>query len=295
MVREARQHFMAAGGGLTSEQLEAYHRDGFLVIQPFWAPSTTASLKAALESLLASFSPPEKASVFTTEEQERTADEYFLSSGDHIRFFFEKGALDAGGRLIVPKEAAVNKIGHNLHELHPAFRAVSLECPRVTAICRSLGFVSCVVPQSMAILKPPRIGGPVLPHVDGCFLYTVPQTVVGLWWPLEDCTKDNGCLWAVPGSHRAGVARRFKRTADGKHTEFEPAEEAPFPLEGAVPLLTPAGSLVLLHHAVVHFSHANTSDISRYAYSIHVVDGTAEWAADNWLQREGGGAFPRLF
>ena len=143
---------MAAGVGLTPEQLEAYHRDGFLVIQPFWAPSTTASLKTALESMLASFSPPEKASVFTSEEQERTADEYFLGSGEHIRFFFEKGALDAGGRLVVPKEVGVNKIDHNLHELHPAFRAVSLECPRVIAICCSLGFASCVVPARCGFL-----------------------------------------------------------------------------------------------------------------------------------------------
>ena len=280
--------------GLTAAQLAAYHRDGFLVLDRFWAASTVASLKAATDELLHSFSPPPAASVFTTEEQARTADEYFLTSGEHIRFFFEKGALDADARLVVPKEIAVNKIGHNLHELHPAFRAVSLECPRVAAICRSLGFASCVVPQSMAILKPPRIGGAVLPHVDGCFLFTVPQTVVGLWWPLEDCTEANGCLWAVPGSHKAGVARRFKRAADGKRTEFEPPEEAPLSVEGAVPLLTPAGSLVLLHHAVVHFSHANTSDASRYAYSIHVVDGTAAWPKDNWLQREAS-KFPALF
>ena len=81
--------------------------------------------------------------------------------------------------------------------------------------------------------------------------------------------------------------------ARGVRTEFDPPEEgAPFSVEGAVPLHTPAGSL--LHHAVVHFSHANTSDASRYAYSIHVVDVTAEWPADNWLQREASG-FPALF
>jgi phytanoyl-CoA hydroxylase len=134
----------------------------------------------------------------------------------------------------------------------------------------------------------------VVPHVDGTFLYTRPQTVVGFWWPLEDCTTSNGCLWAVPGSHSRPVMRRFKRNAAGDGTEFEPPEEESFDVEGAVPLLTPAGSLVLLHHALVHFSHANTSELSRYAYSIHVVDGTAEWPRDNWLQRSHG-SFPALF
>jgi phytanoyl-CoA hydroxylase len=38
------------------------------------------------------------------------------------------------------------------------------------------------------------------PHVqDGAFLYTRPQSVVGFWWALEDCTLHNGCLWAKPG------------------------------------------------------------------------------------------------
>jgi len=195
--------------------------------------------------------------------------------------------------LKVAKEVAINKIGHNLHELHPQFRKVSLKCERVKEICRSLGFKVCVVPQSMLICKPPRIGGAVNAHVDGAFLYTTPQTVVGLWWPLEDCTINNGCLWAVPGSHVNGVERRFKRNSAGTGTEFDPVEDKGFSLDGAVPLECPKGSLVLIHSSVVHFSHANTSEISRFAYSIHVVDGTAQWDKENWLQRET--PFPILF
>lgn len=281
--------------GLSSAQLADFHRDGFLVVEDFWSADTVASLKAASEALLASFEPPATASVFSTSEQERTSDDYFLTSGDQVRFFFEAGALDAAGRLAVPKEHAINKIGHALHEREPAFRAVSLECARVAAVAASLGFARAVVPQSMLIFKPAKIGGAVPPHVDGAFLYTRPQSVVGFWWPLEDCTQTNGCLWAVPGSHAHGggeVARRFKRNAAGDGTEFEPREPAPFDVGGAVPLETRAGSLVLLHHNVVHFSHANTSDRSRWAYSIHVVEKGAEWPRDNWLQRET--PFPEL-
>jgi phytanoyl-CoA hydroxylase len=275
---------------MTPEQLAAFERDGFLVLPSFWDAATVATLKSASDALLASFEPPATgASVFSTSEQERTSDDYFLTSGDAVRYFFEPGALDAGGRLVVAKEVAINKIGHALHELEPAFRAVSLECPRVAAIARALGFAQPVVPQSMLICKPPRVGGAVLPHVDGAFLYTRPQSVVGFWWPLEQCTLTNGCLWAVPGSHArdgGAVARRFKRAERGG-TEFEPKDEAaPFDLTGAVPLETPAGSLVLLHHNVVHYSEANTSDASRFAYSIHVVEGGAEWPRDNWLQRD---------
>ena len=70
-------------------------------------------------------------------------------------------------------------------------------------------------------------------------------------------------------------------------TEFSPKEPVVWSLEGAVPLLIPAGSLVLLHSSLVHYSNANTSPNPRHAYSIHVVEGKdgVLYPDDNWLQR----------
>lgn len=39
-------------------------------------------------------------------------DDYFLTSGDKIRYFLEEDALDKDGKLIRDKTKAVNKIGH---------------------------------------------------------------------------------------------------------------------------------------------------------------------------------------
>ncbi len=55
--------------------------------------------------------------------QTQKTDDYFLNSGDKIRFFFEEGAFDTAGRLAVPIDRAMNKIGHALHVLNPVFRA----------------------------------------------------------------------------------------------------------------------------------------------------------------------------
>ena len=297
---------MAAGQpALSPEQLARFAREGFLVLERFWSAAETASVKAAAERLLRGFDAAAiPRSVFTTDEQQRHSDRYFLDSADRVSFFFEERALDAAtGAMLVPQEQAINKIGHALHELEPAFRAVSLDDPRVAAIARALGFVRPVVPQSMHICKPPRVGGAVRAHVDGAFLYTRPQSVLGLWWPCEDCTTSNGCLWAVPGSHlRAGAEapRRFRRRGGAEDgTEFEPREEGPpFDLAGAVPLEVPAGSLVLIHAALVHYSEANLSEAGRHAFSIHVVESAngVEYLRDNWLQRPGGpGDFPVLY
>ena len=60
-------------------------------------------------------------SVFSTQEQTRTSDEWFLSSGAAVRCFFEEEAFDADGELVVPLEQSINKIGHAQHDLDDTY------------------------------------------------------------------------------------------------------------------------------------------------------------------------------
>ena len=153
------------------------------------------------------------------------SDDYFLTSGDKIRYFFEENAFNEDGELKQSKEDSINKVGHALHDLDDIFEKHTYD-PRVAAYAASLGLQRPMIVQSMYIFKQPRIGGRVNPHQDGSFLYTEPQSVIGFWWALEDCSTTNGCLWAVPGSHRLPVSQRFRRRDEGQGCEFVP-EEAP--------------------------------------------------------------------
>ena len=42
----------------------------------------------------------------------------------------------------------------------------------------------------------------VTAHQDGTFLRNDPLKLVGYWFPIDDATLENGCLWYVPGSHK---------------------------------------------------------------------------------------------
>jgi len=267
---------------------DRYAEQGFLVIPRFKSATDIAALRARALQIVEAFDPGEQRPVFTTEEQQRHVDDYFLDSGDQVRCFFEEEAFDATGRLRVPKELAINKIGHAMHDLDPVFSAFS-KGEALRGVAGALGLARPQVWQSMFIFKQPGIGGEVRWHQDASFFESDPVTVTTFWFALEDATLQNGCLWTEPGGHRGrrGVLReRFVR--EGRKAWMEPVDATPWPAADsreAVPLEVEAGSLVVFHGLLPHYSAANRSDRSRHAYTLHVTDAASRYSPRNWLQR----------
>jgi phytanoyl-CoA hydroxylase len=261
---------------------ERFQRDGYLVVEDFVPAAECDALRDRADALVASFEPGSLRSIFTTEEQARRTDDYFLNSGEAVRFFFESLALGADGELVVKKERSINKIGHALHDLDPLFDRFS-RAPRVAGLVADLALPAPLLLQSMYIFKQPRIGGEVRCHQDATFLHSE-RPIVGLWFALEDATEENGCLWVAPGGHRAGLQSLFVRNADDTTTMRQLGDVT---WEGAalVPLAVKKGSVIVLDGLVPHMSKQNHSERSRHAYTLHVVSGDAAHPETNWLRR----------
>jgi len=268
---------------LTSTQREQFDRDGFLVLPGFKSAADIAEVRARAHALVDAFEPDGSTSVFSTRDQARTADAALIASADQVHCFFEEEAFNAEGRLVVPKERAINKIGHALHDLDPVFERFS-HGPELAALASDLGLVDPKVWQSQVIFKQPAIGGEVRWHQDATFFVSTPVSVTTFWFALEDAAVDNGCLWAEPGGHRGPLRERFVR--DGQQLTLEVLDRTPWPDQRtAVPLPCEAGTLIVFHGLLPHYSAPNRSARSRLAYTLHATDGRTSYAPTNWLQR----------
>ncbi len=267
---------------LSSNQISSFNRDGYVVVKDFLGSTQRKLLMDRAEELIDDFHPSNSHSIFTTNEQERSSDDYFLNSGDQICFFFEEKAIDSNGNFTVPKQKSINKIGHAQHELDPVYKKVINDLD-ISEMSRQLGILKPRKLQSMHIFKQPNIGGEVGLHQDSTFLYTSPMSCIGFWVALEDANIENGCLQAITGGHTMPLKKRFK-LADSGGTEFEILDEAPWPDSPLDLLEVKAGTLIVLHGQLPHYSAENTSSKSRQAFSIHVIDDNCIYAKDNWLQ-----------
>jgi len=266
-----------------AQQLNDYHEHGFAVIENFASEAECDELRGRAEEMVQQFDPAEIVSIFSTNEQNRLTDDYFLTSGDKIRFFFEENAFNGDGTLKYKKEKSINKIGHALHDLDPVFQNFS-RSEKLRQLAAAIGFEDSLLLQSMYIFKQPNIGGEVTCHQDSTFLYTEPIDIVGLWFALENATTENGCLWAIPGGHRHGLKSRWVRAREGG-MKFDVFDETPWPEDQLVPLEVSKGSLILLHGLLPHRSFENKSSRSRHAYTLHLIRVNSQYPDDNWLQR----------
>jgi phytanoyl-CoA hydroxylase len=274
---------------LSSEQKEHYNSQGYLVLENAIQKQDIERLKTAALEIVDNFDIENNRTVFKTNDRDSGRDNYFFESAESVNCFLEEDALDEAGDLIKPAYLAINKIGHAMHDLSPVFKAFC-QLPIFAQVLRDIGYQNPLLWQTMYIFKQPQIGGEVRWHQDASYLISEPGNVTGVWIAVEDAHCGNGCLWVQPGGHRSPL-REIYHVNDGKGvlTQLDPS---PWPDKNSgIPLEVKAGSIVIFHDHMPHYSSQNLSEHSRHAFTLHVADKGSNWSEKNWLQRRTLGDF----
>ncbi len=272
---------------LTTEQTKSYQQNGYLVLEQCFSDEQMDLLKNSATEIVANFDPNSTRAVFSTEDHSKTRDNYFLSSGDKVRCFFEEDAFDDKGELKQDKSLSINKIGHALHQLVPEFKTFS-HCEKIKNIALDLGLQRPQIHQSMYIFKQPKIGGVIRWHQDASYFFSTPLSVVTFWLAVEDATMQNGCLQVQSGGTSVAqdnpLREQFLRYTDDS-TELKTLNDMPWPDDDdAKPLVVKKGTLVVFNGLLPHFSAPNLSDKSRHAFTLHITCANTKYAKENWLQ-----------
>ena len=140
-----------------------------------------------------------------------------------------------------------------------------------------------------SIVLPHRSGAPGMDwHQDRHYLDTGSNRLVAAWVALDDARPDNGCLRALPGSHRAAELWPHTAVPDGGYR----AHGFPYGEDQSVVLDVDAGTAILFDGHLLHRSAQNrrTSGFRRALIGHFSTDGTpSQWDGDNQLLPLGTG------
>jgi ectoine hydroxylase-related dioxygenase (phytanoyl-CoA dioxygenase family) len=110
--------------------------------------------------------------------------------------------------------------------------------------------------QSMLFIKHAGKPGQAW-HQDEDFIPTRDRSLTAAWIALDDATIDNGCLWAIPGSHRSGVLWPLRRHVNPEYDSIPEAFDFPYEDGDARPIEVAMGSVVFFNGYLLHKSLAN--------------------------------------
>lgn len=275
---------------LSNAQKQTYSDDGFLVLESFFSSEEISSVRDAATGIVDEFDINTHRTVFRTNDRDSGRDEYFFDSAQAVHCFLEEGALDSDGELNRPKELAINKIGHAMHDLVPAFTKFCRQ-PKIGQVLRDIGYLAPQLWQTMYIFKQPGIGGEVRWHQDASYLIAGAPGVTGIWIAIEDASRENGCLWMQPGQHKTPLREIYEVDWNSRNGTLKTLDNTPWVSGNPVPLEVNAGSVVLFNDHMPHYSSQNTSDKSRHAFTLHVSETDSSWPGTNWIQRPELGIF----
>jgi len=195
---------------LTPEQIAFYHEHGYLSIDSLMPAADVAEVRKIYDRL------------FNEDSQRADGDLYDLT-----------GAREAGKKISIPQI------------LNPAKYAPELLATQMVAnlkaMMKQLHGAETKMVGDHAINKPPHNEAPTPWHQDEAYWDPAKEySSLSVWIPLQPATKQNGCMYFVPGSHKLEIVPH-RPIGDNPLTPGLEVEPGAFDFSSAVACELPPG------------------------------------------------------
>ena len=226
---------------LTPQQIESYHRDGFLVVPQLVSPADIERIRADALRVCRGAYPTDAITPLPDSMDDDEVLENFLCI-------------------------------HQPHKISPLMREMVAHAG-VAAVLSQIVAPDVKCMQSMLFIKPPDFQGQAW-HQDELYIPTRDRSLCGAWIALDDATVENGCLWVVPGSQDKGFLYE-QQGIEGMKMEdewdFAPCSVG-FDESTKIPVEVKAGDVVFFNGYLLHASYKNRSDIYRRVLVSHYMN-----------------------
>ncbi len=214
---------------LAKSQIDAYNRDGYLVLENVLSPAEVARLRAGVDAFMAG------ARKVTTHDDIYDLEDSHTPENPRVRRIKTPHRHDeAFGRLVT----------------HPG----------VIGALSDLWGPDIRFDYSKLNMKSAGFGAPVQWHQDWAFYPHTNDDLAAVGVMIDDCEPDNGPMLMIPGSHKGPIHDHHE---NGRFCGAIDPRQCGIDLSKAVPLTGKAGSITIHHVRTVHGSAANESGRER--------------------------------
>lgn len=221
---------------LSSEQIDAYWRDGYLVMPDALDAGRVATLNEVFQTWC--------------DESAAETSSYGQTVDGRARF-----DLEPGHSVEAP---ALRRIASPV-EVSDDYLAAMRDSLALDAVAQLIG-PNIEFNNSKINSKQPGAATEVKYHQDFLFQPHSNEDLIAVLFFLDDVTLDNGPLEVVPGSHRGEM---FDHWHDGVFTGAVDGAISAKAKERSIPCVGPAGTACLMHTRLLHGSAPNLSDQPR--------------------------------
>lgn len=167
------------------------------------------------------------------------------------------GMIDAEGASdeeVLKKYVAI----HFPHKISPVVHDF-LKHHRVVDVLTQIISPNVKAIQSMLFVKAPGKAGQAW-HQDEYYIPTRDKSLTGVWIAIDDACIENGCLWIIPGSNKAGYMMKRVLSNSEEYADVDTIDVSDFEDHEIIPVEVKKGAVIFFNGYTLHSSKRNKTE-----------------------------------